>query len=144
MRKTRSVMPETFVFFACGQYYSLFLYCRYGSCIRWESDVDESNVLIPLCFNTILLNCSSLIVRLHYRSGFGNLFLIASYNSAYELSCGMENTLRVSPTCTWTCMAAIVQMCNTNRKHAHMKRVFSGVISFCIIKRSIGTLFVYS
>ena len=68
-----------------------------------ESDVDESNVLIPLCFNTILLNKrinTISIVRLHYRSGFGNLFLIASYNSAYELGCGMKNTLRVSPTCT--------------------------------------------
>ena len=49
-------MSETFVFLGVGSTILFFLYCRYGSCIRLESDVDESNVLIPLCFNTILLN----------------------------------------------------------------------------------------
>ena len=55
MRKTTGFMPEMFVFFTFGQYYSSFLYSRYDSCIRLESDADESKVPIPLCFNKILL-----------------------------------------------------------------------------------------
>ena len=69
--------------FACGQYYSSFLYCHYVSFSCLESDVEESSLLIPLCFNLIILKQKTVI----YRSGLEISFLIASYNSAYELGC---------------------------------------------------------
>ena len=33
-----------------------YIVVNYAGCIRLESDVDGSNLLIPLCFNAIMLN----------------------------------------------------------------------------------------